>query len=57
MVRPSGSGQGMRQDYKPQELEPPLTTPGTIADTSFRSIRYFDQSGLDDFFGGLGGFF
>ncbi|MEU7898088.1 RHS repeat-associated core domain-containing protein [Nonomuraea sp. NPDC049152] len=56
-VPPSGSGQGMRQDYKPQELEPPMSKPGTIAETGFRTVRWFDQSGLDDFFGGLGGMF
>ncbi|NUW39836.1 RHS repeat-associated core domain-containing protein [Nonomuraea rhodomycinica] len=53
LTGPSGSGQGLRQDYKPQELEPPETRTGTISDAGFRMIRYFDQSGLDDFFGGL----
>ncbi|MEU0567861.1 RHS repeat-associated core domain-containing protein [Nonomuraea sp. NPDC005983] len=57
LTRPSGSGQGMRQDYKPESLEPPETKAGTVADSTFRVIRYFDQSGLDDFFGGLGGLF
>ncbi|MEV1242376.1 RHS repeat-associated core domain-containing protein [Nonomuraea sp. NPDC049750] len=53
LVPPSNSGQGMRQDYKPLEQEPPQTKTGTISDTTGRFIRYFDQSGLDDFFGGL----
>lgn len=57
MVRPSGSGRGIRQDYKPLEQEPGVTRPGAIAETSTRAVRFFDQSGLDDFFGGLGGFF
>ncbi|MEV6151833.1 hypothetical protein AB0L53_15955 [Nonomuraea sp. NPDC052129] len=53
LVPPSNSGQGMRQDYKPMEQEPPMTKTGTISDTTGRFVRYFDQSGLDDFFGGL----
>ncbi|WP_406319838.1 type IV secretion protein Rhs [Streptosporangium sp. NBC_01639] len=57
MLRPSGSGRGIRQDYKPMEQEAELTRPGAIAETATRAVRFFDQSGLDDFFGGLGGLF
>ncbi|WP_336204276.1 RHS repeat domain-containing protein [Nonomuraea sp. LPB2021202275-12-8] len=54
MPRPNGSGQGVKKDYKPEALEPPETRSGTIANTGFSSVRWFDKSGLDDF---LGGFF
>ncbi|MFF0312627.1 RHS repeat domain-containing protein [Streptosporangium sp. NPDC004379] len=45
--RPSGSGQNLRQDYKPAELEPPLTGKGITAEAVVRTTRFIDQGDLD----------
>ncbi|MDF2707123.1 MAG: Rhs family protein-like protein [Nonomuraea muscovyensis] len=52
MIRPNGSGQLQRQDYKPAELEPPQRKLGAAAETGARVTRWIDQAdGLGDFFG------
>ncbi|MGW0065948.1 RHS repeat-associated core domain-containing protein [Streptosporangium sandarakinum] len=50
MVRPSGSGQGMRQDYKPAELDPPSTRTGIVAETAARSTKFINEGDLDSLF-------
>ncbi|MFG1702909.1 RHS repeat domain-containing protein [Nonomuraea sp. M3C6] len=49
--RGGGSGQGEKQIFKPEKIEPENTRTGTIAETGARVTRWIDQSGLDDFFG------
>ncbi|TMR21761.1 RHS repeat-associated core domain-containing protein [Nonomuraea turkmeniaca] len=50
-MRPGGSGQGEKQIFRPEKIEPENTRTGTIAETGARVTRWIDQSGLDDFFG------
>ncbi|QFY06764.1 type IV secretion protein Rhs [Nonomuraea phyllanthi] len=50
-LRPGGSGQGQKQIFRPEKVEPENTRTGTIAETGARVTRWIDQSGLDDFFG------
>lgn len=58
-ARPGGSGQGERQIFRPEKIEPENTRTGTIAETGFKVTQYMDKSGLADaldiIFGGLGG--
>jgi hypothetical protein len=47
MIRPNGSGQGIRQDYKPEKLEPPSTRAGATAEVSVRIGKEIDVSYVD----------
>ncbi|MEU5868857.1 hypothetical protein ABZ815_47360 [Nonomuraea sp. NPDC047529] len=53
LTRPGGSGQAEKQIFRPEKIEPENTRTGTIAETGARVTRWIDQSGLDDFLGGL----
>ncbi|MEV4169437.1 hypothetical protein [Nonomuraea sp. NPDC049709] len=52
-IRPGGSGQGEKQIFRPEKIEPESTRTGTVAEAGARVTRWIDQSGLDDFFGFL----
>ncbi|MGW0193184.1 RHS repeat domain-containing protein [Nonomuraea sp. NPDC003201] len=58
-ARPGGSGQGERQIFRPEKIEPENTRTGTIAETGFKVNQYLDKSGiadaLDIIIWGLGG--
>lgn len=51
LTRPAGSGQGEKQLFRPEKIEPENTRTGTIAETGARVTRWIDQSGIDDAFG------
>ncbi|MEV0198972.1 RHS repeat-associated core domain-containing protein [Nonomuraea sp. NPDC050691] len=44
----SGSGQGQRQIFRPEKVEPENTRTGTVAETGARVTGYMDKSGLAD---------
>ncbi|MBN6055985.1 type IV secretion protein Rhs [Nonomuraea sp. RK-328] len=44
----SGSGQGERQIFRPEKVEPENTRTGTVAETGARVTGYMDKSGLAD---------
>ncbi|MEO3791079.1 RHS repeat-associated core domain-containing protein [Nonomuraea sp. B10E15] len=46
--RGSGSGQGEKQLFKPERIEPESTRAGTIAETGGRFTRWIDKGGLGD---------
>ncbi|WP_344892936.1 hypothetical protein, partial [Nonomuraea antimicrobica] len=50
-IRASGSGQGEKQLFRPEKIEPESTRAGTVAEAGARVTRWIDKSGLDDFFG------
>ncbi|NUW36581.1 type IV secretion protein Rhs [Nonomuraea sp. SMC257] len=47
-ARPGGSGQGERQIFRPEKVEPENTRTGTVAETGFKMAQYMDKSGLAD---------
>lgn len=59
VIRPGGSGQGQRQVFRPEKIEPENTRTGTVAEAGGRFVRWIDQGGLADgldiFLHGLGG--
>ncbi|MFI6501026.1 RHS repeat-associated core domain-containing protein [Nonomuraea typhae] len=57
LIRPNGSGQGQRQVFRPEKIEPENTRTGTIAESGGRFVRWIDKGGLGDaldiFLGGM----
>ncbi|MGW0808759.1 RHS repeat-associated core domain-containing protein, partial [Nonomuraea sp. NPDC002799] len=47
-ARSGGSGQGERQIFRPERVEPENTRTGTVAETGFRVTGWIDKSGLGD---------
>ncbi|MEV4107309.1 RHS repeat-associated core domain-containing protein [Nonomuraea sp. NPDC049695] len=48
IARPGGSGQGQKQLFKPEKIEPENTRTGTIAEAGAKVTNWFNKSGLDD---------
>jgi hypothetical protein len=48
MPRGSGTGQGERQIFRPEKVEPENTRTGTIAEAGGRVTGWIDKSGLGD---------